>query len=221
MLVAALAVSGATFHTAQPTTSNAASGRQAEQNAAAMVGPQAAQQANDPTPPPRPLRERFGQAQRRASRDAPRPVLPRCRADADQDHPNGQLPAHALCQLPGGATLRADAARAFALLSAHVRRTLGSAVCVGGGYRSYAAQAQLYAIKPGLAAPPGSSNHGQGTALDLCGTAATEGTAIHRWLDRAAARFGWVHPDWARPEGSRPEPWHVEYVPNLDGGRQP
>ena len=27
-----------------------------------------------------------------------------------------------------------------------------------------------------------------------------------------APAYGFVHPDWAEPGGSRPEPWHWEYV---------
>ena len=26
-----------------------------------------------------------------------------------------------------------------------------------------------------------------------------------------AGRFGFVQPDWARPGGEKPEPWHWEY----------
>jgi hypothetical protein len=26
-----------------------------------------------------------------------------------------------------------------------------------------------------------------------------------------AGTFGWVHPDWAEPSGSKPEPWHWEF----------
>lgn len=217
MLLAAVAVSGASFaHTDQPDTSGVRSAPRDVAGAATPQGPSAAERAAEPTPHPQPVRERARLGGQRASRDAPRPALPGCPPEADLDHPNGQLPAHALCDLPGGATLRADAARAFVLLTARARRSLEARVCLSGGYRSYAAQAQLYASKPGLAAPPGSSNHGDGTALDLCGDAATEGTATHVWLDRAGSRFGWVHPAWARPGGSRPEPWHVEYIPDLD-----
>ena len=180
----------------------------------------------EPTAHPRPPAERQAAVRelrtRRASRTRAHTLallhaqLPGCSSGVDEDHSNGHIPAHALCALPGGATLRADAARAMALLSSRARRDLGDGVCVGGGYRSYSDQAELYAAKPGLAAPPGSSNHGFGTAVDLCGDAGREGTVTHRWLDAAGQRFGWIHPDWAQPGGSRPEPWHLEYLPKLD-----
>jgi hypothetical protein len=31
------------------------------------------------------------------------------------------------------------------------------------------------------------------------------------------AEFGWINPDWALPGGSKPEPWHWEFVPSLVG----
>jgi LAS superfamily LD-carboxypeptidase LdcB len=27
-----------------------------------------------------------------------------------------------------------------------------------------------------------------------------------------AGQFGWVHPAWAQQGGSKPEPWHWEFV---------
>ncbi len=65
--------------------------------------------------------------------------------------------------------------------------------------------------KPRLAAVPGTSNHGRGLAVDLCGGAERFDGAAHRWLQANAGRFGWVHPAWARQGGRREEPWHWEY----------
>ena len=54
--------------------------------------------------------------------------------------------------------------------------------------------------------------HAWGLALDLsCGVQSFE-TPAHAWVADNAQRFGWVLPDWARSTGSRPEPWHWEYV---------
>ncbi|TAL13012.1 MAG: peptidase M15, partial [Frankiales bacterium] len=38
------------------------------------------------------------------------------------------------------------------------------------------------------------------------------GSSTYRWLKANAPRFGWVHPAWAEPGGSLPEPWHWEFV---------
>jgi LAS superfamily LD-carboxypeptidase LdcB len=69
----------------------------------------------------------------------------------------------------------------------------------------------LRSAKRGLAAPPGTSNHGDGVAVDLCGGIESFGTKAHAWMRANAGRFGWVHPSWAGPRGKRPEPWHWEY----------
>jgi LAS superfamily LD-carboxypeptidase LdcB len=62
-----------------------------------------------------------------------------------------------------------------------------------------------------MAAVPGTSNHGWGRAVDLCGGIESFGTPQHDWLVANAPRFGWVHPSWAEVTGSRPEPWHFEF----------
>jgi LAS superfamily LD-carboxypeptidase LdcB len=70
----------------------------------------------------------------------------------------------------------------------------------------------IYADKPWLAAVPGTSNHGWGTAVDLCGGVEAFGTATHLWMLENAPAFGWFHPSWAKPGGGRPEPWHWEFA---------
>ena len=85
-------------------------------------------------------------------------------------------------------------------------------LCLTDSYRSYGAQVDVYGRKPHLAAVPGTSNHGLGLAVDLCGGVQTFGTAAYRWMKANAPAYGWVHPSWAEPGGSRPEPWHWEFV---------
>ncbi len=53
---------------------------------------------------------------------------------------------------------------------------------------------------------------GGGIALDLgCGAERFD-TPTYQCLKANAPRYGWHHPTWAEPDGSRPEPWHWEYV---------
>ena len=85
-------------------------------------------------------------------------------------------------------------------------------MCITDSYRSYAAQQTLYALKPGLAAVPGTSSHGWGVALDLCGGIESYDSAAHQWLSQHGPRYGWTNPPWARRFGTLPEPWHWEYV---------
>jgi hypothetical protein len=155
--------------------------------------------------------------QRRASRAAERAKVPGCNPkDGYQSYPNGLIPADALCPLPqDGHRLRADAAIAFWQMNDAFRRDFGQSLCVSDSYRSLSMQRDLYLRKPSLAAIPGTSNHGWGLAVDLCGGAETYGTVVYKWLDEKGEEFGWENPSWARPGGSRPEAWHWEYEPGV------
>jgi D-alanyl-D-alanine carboxypeptidase len=65
----------------------------------------------------------------------------------------------------------------------------------------------------GFAAVPGTSVHGWGRAVDFQdpGGKMTFDSPGYRWLKANAWRFGFVHPAWAEPGGSSPEPWHWEH----------
>ncbi len=133
-------------------------------------------------------------------------------ATAWSNYPNGLIPAAALCALSvPGHMLRADAAQAYERLAAAYRQALGRSLCLSDSYRSYDAQVRVYGEKPSLAAVPGTSNHGWGLAVDLCGGLQSFGTPDQAWMRANAGRYGWYHPSWAEPGGSRPEPWHWEY----------
>ncbi len=149
------------------------------------------------------------------SRRQERPALRGCDGKGDLlEHANGQIPVSDMCELPfaSGHRLRADAALSLAALDAAYRKALGADLCVTDSYRSLASQQQLKARKPRLAARPGTSEHGWGVAVDLCGGAYSTGTSEHDWLLANARAFGWDNPGWARENGSKPEPWHWEYV---------
>jgi hypothetical protein len=88
----------------------------------------------------------------------------------------------------------------------------GSALCVTEGYRSYSEQVAVKLRLPGLAATPGTSKHGLGLAVDLCGGVQDFANPAHLWLNRWAPLFGWHHPAWAEPSGALPEPWHWEFA---------
>jgi cell wall-associated NlpC family hydrolase len=128
-------------------------------------------------------------------------------------YPNGLIPPSAMCPLGvGGHQLRCDAAAAYRAMSAAFTAAFGSPICITDSYRTYASQVQLYGEKPTLAAVPGTSNHGWGLAVDLCGGIDHYGTAQYNWMKANAGRFGYLHPDWAEPGHGREEPWHWEYA---------
>jgi hypothetical protein len=96
----------------------------------------------------------------------------------------------------GGVTLARPAARSLR----DIIQELGlQGQDFGGGYRSPGEQASIYASKPGLAAPPGSSYHQEGLAIDLA--AALQNARV----ERALAQAGW---NQFSPSG---EPWHWSY----------
>jgi cell wall-associated NlpC family hydrolase len=128
-------------------------------------------------------------------------------------YPNGLIPPSAMCPLGvAGHVLRCDAAASWRAMSAAYQADLGRSMCITDSYRSYAAQVRLYGEKPALAAVPGTSNHGWGLAVDLCGGIDGFGTAQYAWMVAHAGRFGFVHPTWADPGNGREEPWHWEYA---------
>ena len=128
-------------------------------------------------------------------------------------YPNGAIPPANLCPLwaAGGHRLRADAAFGFSRMSEAYALKFGRPICVTDSYRDYAGQVAVYAAKPNLAAKPGTSNHGWGTATDLCGGIQTFGTPQHLWMRANAPLYGFFHPSWAQQGGSRPEAWHWEF----------
>ncbi len=135
------------------------------------------------------------------------PELPR------PSYENGAMPDDSLCPAtPDGAQLlRCDGAVAFRLLAADYAEALGTELCVTDSYRSRPGQVAVFEAKPHLAAVPGTSVHGVGLAVDLCGGIERFGTIEHEWLVEHGPARGWHHPSWAAAGGSRPEPWHFEY----------
>lgn len=125
--------------------------------------------------------------------------------------PNGLIPASNLCPIRPGQRLRADASIAFHRLDAAYTRYFGTPICLTDSYRDYAAQVDLFARKPTMAAVPGTSNHGWGLAIDFCGGIEAFGTPQYQWMVAHAGEFGWFHPTWADAGSARAEPWHWEF----------
>lgn len=128
-------------------------------------------------------------------------------------YPNGLIPPSALCPIGVGShSLRCDAAAAYRAMSTAFAGAFGTPICITDSYRTYASQVDLYGRKPALAAVPGTSNHGWGLAVDLCGGIERFGTPQYAWMVANAGRFGFLHPTWADPGRGREEPWHWEYA---------
>ena len=117
---------------------------------------------------------------------------------------NGRIPPEALASIGGGERLWAPAAAAFTKM-----RTAASAAGVRLGvndsYRSFDEQVDVARRKGlysagGLAAQPGTSDHGWGKAVDL----QLDGKA-QSWMRAHGAEFGFA-------EDTPREPWHWAYT---------
>ncbi|MDR0482542.1 MAG: M15 family metallopeptidase, partial [Cellulomonadaceae bacterium] len=86
------------------------------------------------------------------------------------------------------------------------RQTWGVNLRMSSSYRCIDGQIRV------ASATPGTSQHGWGLAVDFLGPVARFGSAEHQWLRDHAPQFGWDHPTWARSGGSKPEPWHWEFL---------
>ncbi|HWM05446.1 MAG TPA: NlpC/P60 family protein [Actinophytocola sp.] len=127
-------------------------------------------------------------------------------------YPNGFIPLTALCPVGTGHVLRCDAAAAYSALNRAYAAAFGRPVCLSDSYRTFTSQVRLYGVKPALAAVPGTSNHGWGLAVDLCGGIQSFRGAEYAWMAANAPAFGWSNPPWAQQGHGREEPWHWEFT---------
>ena len=121
---------------------------------------------------------------------------------------NGKIPEQALSKVGNtGHRLWAPAADALESMIAAARRD-GVTIGITDSYRPYAEQVDLVRRKGlysqgGLAAKPGTSDHGWGMAADLNLNAKAQS-----WMRANGPRFGF-HEDTPR------EPWHWGYKPTT------
>ncbi|MEV0136456.1 M15 family metallopeptidase [Dactylosporangium sp. NPDC050688] len=118
---------------------------------------------------------------------------------------NGRIPAAALAEV--GSTGHRLAAPAAAAMEALLRRAQADGVTIGitDSYRGYDEQVDLARRKGlysqgGLAAKPGTSDHGWGLAVDLDLDAKAQA-----WMRANAGRFGFT-------EDTPREPWHWKFT---------
>lgn len=134
--------------------------------------------------------------------------------DDSASYPNGLFPVSGLCAIWGadGERLAPDAAAAFSALSKAYATQTGVPLCVTDSYRSLSEQISVKAKRGRFAATPGTSRHGLGRAVDLCGGVQDFSSPAHRWMRQNGPLYGWFHPSWAAAGGSLPEPWHFEFA---------
>ena len=106
---------------------------------------------------------------------------------------------------------------AFAKLNIAFEQRFGDDICITDSYRTLASQQRLAAVKPGLAAPAGTSNHGLGLAVDLCDGIESFSSSRYQWMRDNAPAYGWDNPVWARPGGTGPAGGVALGVPRRRG----
>lgn len=117
---------------------------------------------------------------------------------------NGKIPESQLTNIGGGHKVRSgDVADSVKQMIADAKKDGVNLVSgITSSYRSYADQVRVKNELPHLAAPPGTSKHGWGIALDI-------GVAKQQdWMHKNSKKYGWVNPAWAK--SSPYEPWHFE-----------
>ena len=141
---------------------------------------------------------------------------------ADGDGSNGHMPMSSMCLIGWGTDqigspqyLRCDAAAALNRLSAAFRARFGESLSMDLTYRSYDEQVRIAAYYGDIAAKPGTSSHGLGTALDVQEWPGVYGFGTERyaWLVNNAPTYDWFAPSRVRETGAYPEYWHYEYGP--------
>lgn len=136
-------------------------------------------------------------------------LVPGVAPGADAKRKRAKTAPRHFVTLPGGKSLRRDAATAFQRMST-AARSEGIWLWVSSGYRTRKEQRLLYErYRQGRgprAARPGSSNHQRGLAVDVA--VGDEDSPTYRWLEANACRHG-----FRRTVPS--EPWHWEYRPRT------
>lgn len=130
------------------------------------------------------------------------------------DPDGGRVPEEDLAAIPWSPSdrVRADVLDGLVALDAAYLERFGVHLTINSAYRTYEEQAALYDPSSPIAAPPGCSNHGLALAVDIGGGVQVFDTDQYTWLKENAGTYGWVHPDFAEPDGRVPEPWHWESV---------
>jgi len=127
---------------------------------------------------------------------------------------NGAMPADELVPIvyPGvrenpPVRLRSEAAAALLRLLEAYHSETGDYLPVDEGYRDLAEQQRVFDTYGWpRAAIPGTSNHGEGTAVDFVNPPVVRGSQTHTWLAANASKFGF------EPLTDPDEPWHWDYT---------
>lgn len=121
--------------------------------------------------------------------------------------PTGQIKS-----IGGGHSLDSAAADAFIRMRDEAKKQ-GVSLTLTSSYRSREKQAYLYNLylqgKGNLAAPPGSSKHEKGLAIDVANGIP--------WIQKYGPKFGWINTGMSF---SQKEPWHFDFKGSVSPSAQ-
>ena len=145
------------------------------------------------------------------------PQLEEAQQDGWGGHSNGEIPDSELQALSfsSGNKMNKKAAAAMEEMNKAYKADNGSDLTINEAYRDCATQIR-YSKELGsraAPAPPCISNHGWGLAADI--NVGGFDSPAYKWLEANAHKYGYVNPPWAKPGGSKPEPWHWEYARKI------
>ena len=142
------------------------------------------------------------------------PQLEEAQQDGWGGHSNGEIPDSDLQALSFSSEnkMHKKAATAMEEMNKAYKADNGSDLTINEAYRDCATQIR-YSKELGsraAPAPPCISKHGWGLAADI--NVGGFDSPAYKWLEANAHKYGYVNPPWAKPGGSKPEPWHWEYA---------
>lgn len=130
---------------------------------------------------------------------------------------NGKVPASMLVAIPWDREKTLIAAPALAdltRLNTAFKKKFGTSLTIDLAYRTRATQDYYWTdLGPLIAARPGTSNHGWGTAIDLPETHDYSFRGkYYKWLKLNSKKYNWVHRSYLEEGSKYAEAWHFEYV---------
>ncbi|GAA4368326.1 SH3 domain-containing protein [Paeniglutamicibacter cryotolerans] len=130
---------------------------------------------------------------------------------------NGKVPASMLVAIPWDREKTLIAAPALAdltHLNASFKKKFGTSLTIDLAYRTRETQDYYWTdLGPLVAARPGTSNHGWGTAIDLPETYDYSFRGKYfKWLKVNSKKYNWVHRSYLEEGSKYAEAWHFEYV---------
>ena len=145
------------------------------------------------------------------------PQLEEAQQDGWGGHSNGEIPDSDLQALSFSSEnkMHKKAATAMEEMNKAYKADNGSDLTINEAYRDCATQIR-YSKELGsraAPAPPCISKHGWGLAADI--NVGGFDSPAYKWLEANAHKYGYVNPPWAKPGGSKPEPWHWEYARKI------